>query len=85
MFQHTAARRRLGKDATRMADSLLFQHTAARRRLVMDQHQAVADLEFQHTAARRRLERQNREKPHQKRVSTHSRPKAAGTFGQLHI
>ena len=35
MFQHTAARRRLGRAADCCISYLLFQHTAARRRLVM--------------------------------------------------
>ena len=33
LFQHTAARRRLGQSANRYSLPLLFQHTAARRRL----------------------------------------------------
>ena len=33
-FQHTAARRRLGKVCKRPAGAFMFQHTAARRRLV---------------------------------------------------
>ena len=35
MFQHTAARRRLGMSLFCHATSRLFQHTAARRRLVL--------------------------------------------------
>ena len=42
---------------------------------------SMSDLfhEFQHTAARRRLEKQIKLKDRIIRVSTHSRPKAAGT------
>ena len=56
LFQHTAARRRLGCDAIHSIKCVLFQHTAARRRL--DTKVAAPrplNLMFQHTAARRRL------------------------------
>ena len=55
-----------------------FQHTAARRRLERLGVIAEDALQFQHTAARRRLASRR----HRRRcpaVSTHSRPKAAGT------
>ena len=61
MFQHTAARRRLGNKMPKMNHAILFQHTAARRR----------------------LEKQLEQQKHVTNVSTHSRPKAAGsTFGE---
>mgnify|MGYP000986343689 CR=1 FL=1 len=79
-FQHTAARRRLGKRQTEPLMTLLFQHTAARRRLA---YLSCGDLA--------RLWRFNTQPPEggwvaagvESRliaaVSTHSRPKAAGT------
>ena len=59
--------------------SIWFQHTAARRRLAKKRGKGHAEFLFQHTAARRRLV------PHPDTVrldwlvSTHSRPKAAGS------
>ena len=123
MFQHTAARRRLGEFLAYANAELsfntqppeggwplppndengkddLFQHTAARRRLGFGSTSRQTPKRFQHTAARRRLESAaalppatscfNTQPPeggwfynvgHSKpreRVSTHSRPKAAG-------
>ena len=76
MFQHTAARRRLGANPTTDFSLNVFQHTAARRRLLVGRLVQVALMKFQHTAARRRLTM-----PYPvacvKNVSTHSRPKAA--------
>ena len=56
-----------------------FQHTAARRRLVFWVYNLVAWFEFQHTAARRRLVGRIFKTADSMTVSTHSRPKAAGT------
>ena len=56
----------------------LFQHTAARRRLVPFNQYSRSQAWFQHTAARRRLGRPRRSPRRASRVSTHSRPKAAG-------
>ena len=56
-----------------------FQHTAARRRLVRSKQRAQPTLAFQHTAARRRLANMPHTKWLKLLVSTHSRPKAAGT------
>ena len=78
MFQHTAARRRLGKPSRLSAHHTLFQHTAARRRLELQFDRTFILIMFQHTAARRRLVQTNDETGHSNRVSTHSRPKAAG-------
>ena len=55
----------------------LFQHTAARRRL-KSSCRLMRRWRFQHTAARRRLLLWGMLEFHFKRVSTHSRPKAAG-------
>ena len=55
-----------------------FQHTAARRRLELPRNNAPALNLFQHTAARRRLAARRRNPAPSLRVSTHSRPKAAG-------
>ena len=56
LFQHTAARRRLG-GVTFVVESFgVFQHTAARRRLALIRNGNSRFRLFQHTAARRRLE-----------------------------
>ena len=56
MFQHTAARRRLGEHKFTVELVYWFQHTAARRRLDLWASISASLLTFQHTAARRRLE-----------------------------
>ena len=101
-FQHTAARRRLGSWFYGREKEMKFQHTAARRRL--GTHNAVfrqprrrfntqppeggwtigssdsrTGSEFQHTAARRRLAGKAYDSTTVYVVSTHSRPKAAGS------
>ena len=79
MFQHTAARRRLAQYASAYLELLAFQHTAARRRLDGMSCQSPCFLCF------------NTQPPEGGwriatrfvclfRVSTHSRPKAAGTL-----
>ena len=78
-FQHTAARRRLGFDVFLVFCELPFQHTAARRRLALQQKSPHNSGQFQHTAARRRLASAAARSPRSRRVSTHSRPKAAGS------
>ena len=78
MFQHTAARRRLGKPYDLMFDLYVFQHTAARRRLAMVMVESISCPLFQHTAARRRLGQILFTHWTVVFVSTHSRPKAAG-------
>ena len=55
-----------------------FQHTAARRRLGKSRAAVRVMNPFQHTAARRRLGKEGRLKQRGFKVSTHSRPKAAG-------
>ena len=56
LFQHTAARRRLGYKQAAAAGGNVFQHTAARRRLVRSGRTVSRYAVFQHTAARRRLD-----------------------------
>ena len=56
----------------------MFQHTAARRRLVPSLYSRSPSFLFQHTAARRRLAASSEQRDSKNRVSTHSRPKAAG-------
>ena len=56
----------------------MFQHTAARRRLVPSASCTRSPNLFQHTAARRRLARWLGVSGLIVKVSTHSRPKAAG-------
>ena len=58
----------------------MFQHTAARRRLDRCISSQVEILVFQHTAARRRLDAGYMPARMFHKVSTHSRPKAAGTL-----
>ncbi|WP_410000205.1 hypothetical protein [Neisseria sicca] len=60
-----------------------FQHTAARRRLVPSARNWIRHCVFQHTAARRRLGSGGSDLGEQQPVSTHSRPKAAGTISTL--
>ena len=55
VFQHTAARRRLGGGMAFRRSILKFQHTAARRRLELSVLAGESWKLFQHTAARRRL------------------------------
>ena len=55
-----------------------FQHTAARRRLVAVGAAIIHVWMFQHTAARRRLGKWTFNSDGSVKVSTHSRPKAAG-------
>ena len=56
-----------------------FQHTAARRRLDGKCDKSLWFRQFQHTAARRRLDEVDYKRETRSVVSTHSRPKAAGT------
>ena len=77
-FQHAAARRRLGLIRFGMGSSSMFQHAAARRRLVLKKCWATSKSAFQHAAARRRLVAQPKKSDADYKVSTRSRPKAAG-------
>ena len=80
VFQHTAARRRLGLRFSAICTTQAFQHTAARRRLVSSTSCTHTNNQFQHTAARRRLVQTHIQAPSVFKVSTHSRPKAAGLW-----
>ena len=84
-FQHTAARRRLGELRWRNRSFVWFQHTAARRRLDCIWARDSLSLLFQHTAARRRLVVKFMADLNRYKVSTHSRPKAAGRHIHNHI
>ena len=79
MFQHTAARRRLGPTARSIQALHLSFNTQPPEGgwLVHSRLFAAATL-FQHTAARRRLGRDDVSCLKSLKVSTHSRPKAAG-------
>ena len=77
-FQLTAARRRLGAYSVPTSVISAFQLTAARRRLGLGTVGWHSYLQFQLTAARRRLEKYEAVVGHRD-VSTHSRPKAAGS------
>ena len=78
MFQLTAARRRLVWQKSLFAFQFPFQLTAARRRLDLPKSVKEIFKMFQLTAARRRLVSLLRGELAALRVSTHSRPKAAG-------
>ena len=60
-----------------------FQHTAARRRLAARSSRTTAVAAFQHTAARRRLVIADDIYIGEDDVSTHSRPKAAGSAEKM--
>ena len=79
MFQLTAARRRLGVIKSAASATQQFQLTAARRRLENGLLAPVYDGVFQLTAARRRLAAKYDLPKPDFTVSTHSRPKAAGS------
>ena len=82
-FQLTAARRRLALPLPPVRVTNQFQLTAARRRLVKKRPIEQMLMMFQLTAARRRLAQfYSSSNPYQ-RVSTHSRPKAAGWIAFL--
>ncbi len=78
LFQHTAARRRLGKNINNPPTVDMFQHTAARRRLELYQNQSFHS-DYVSTHSRPKAAGKSKTK---RRlcfvVSTHSRPKAAG-------
>ena len=79
-FQHTAARRRLAISLRFFSSESRFQHTAARRRLGRFWKTRARVCVFQHTAARRRLVFAGVGGIELAFVSTHSRPKAAGSI-----
>ena len=61
-----------------IADWFMFQHAAARRRLAHREEYRRIVFMFQHAAARRRLGRGIQTGERIRKVSTRSRPKAAG-------
>ena len=78
LFQHTAARRRLGLFCSLWVNMRSFQHTAARRRLVpSDWTPAPEDAVSTHSRPKAAGNMFLNAKKNLK-VSTHSRPKAAG-------
>ena len=85
LFQHTAARRRLDSKMGGSDGNGKFQHTAARRRLAGWTSTANISKPFQHTAARRRLAHDVDDLQCVFRVSTHSRPKAAGRYAAAKV
>ena len=81
MFQHTAARRRLGHFPSETHGMGLFQHTAARRRLGNWYTPELMLFLFQHTAARRRLgPTKNRQNKFQWFQHTAARRRLAASF-----
>ena len=79
-FQHTAARRRLGRLPKRLLKSTKFQHTAARRRLVdVNLRSLIGEHSF-NTQPPEGGWSSKLDTPQPTTVSTHSRPKAAGHF-----
>ncbi len=77
-FQHTAARRRLGRKLTQCDPGRKFQHTAARRRLVIKRLLFFSFLMVS-THSRPKAAGFSKAAIHgYVVVSTHSRPKAAG-------
>ena len=83
-FQHTAARRRLGPNIRHPTSPPPCFNTQPPEGgwygLVLP---VDHDIWFQHTAARRRLDFRRWVRQHNKFVSTHSRPKAAGLISLI--
>ena len=78
LFQHTAARRRLGPTVQQGVNTVEFQHTAARRRLAADSNCRCAS-DFVSTHSRPKAAGgYSLLSGLGSSVSTHSRPKAAG-------
>ena len=79
LFQHTAARRRLGvwNFLYELSDTV-STHSRPKAAGSHKQHRRQPTRLFQHTAARRRLDSENAFGEGEFGVSTHSRPKAAG-------
>ena len=79
LFQHTAARRRLGLIFTIVGGRGKFQHTAARRRLAKNPQTITNHMRF-NTQPPEGGWKSLKARIIQLIVSTHSRPKAAGKF-----
>ena len=79
LFQHTAARRRLGRPHKRKSDEHRFNTQPPEGGWPLISSSDICSTRFQHTAARRRLAQYTITDYGDRLVSTHSRPKAAGT------
>ena len=77
-FQHTAARRRLGHSVKKLGSPSSFNTQPPEGGWTFALPCMPKPPKFQHTAARRRLAALHKPAPVVGRVSTHSRPKAAG-------
>ena len=84
MFQHTAARRRLDVNKKMVLRALCFNTQPPEGGWEYLYSRYTITVEFQHTAARRRLARAFKDNIYFSDVSTHSRPKAAGSVHQFH-
>ena len=83
LFQHTAARRRLVRSEERDTSRQTgFNTQPPEGGWVEYSTELINTPEFQHTAARRRLGRHFDRSCDGYRVSTHSRPKAAGVISR---
>ena len=80
MFQHTAARRRLDFEIHKQSSIICFNTQPPEGGWLRLKFTAAAMHTFQHTAARRRLAGWGYDLNDDEIVSTHSRPKAAGTI-----
>ena len=78
MFQHTAARRRLATPRLGLTGAKGFNTQPPEGGWLLREAGRLRKAEFQHTAARRRLVEGRWANVPFCRVSTHSRPKAAG-------
>ena len=81
-FQHTAARRRLGQIVQHIFPTVCFNTQPPEGGWFPFAFKRVTKVLFQHTAARRRLVVEADLAVQDIKVSTHSRPKAAGTKWQ---
>ena len=79
-FQHTAARRRLGYLFGAFSFYIGFNTQPPEGGWLRCAAKSSCVVLFQHTAARRRLAKISVTRLHLARVSTHSRPKAAGVL-----
>ena len=82
-FQHTAARRRLGLGTVDIVITSGFNTQPPEGGWLISLVRRVFAFEFQHTAARRRLAANGIARSRPSTVSTHSRPKAAGSHASL--
>ena len=83
LFQHTAARRRLVLRLLHIRRRHCFNTQPPEGGWGIRSSRSFAVRVFQHTAARRRLAPRTKKMTDSEIVSTHSRPKAAGTRANL--